>query len=100
MKIQLIHRQVKSSKPYCEFENLLTHIKLLDDDGRFIKFAKITPDLLNLIRESIITLGDTEKILCPQCSIEMLESTSTVFGVDYFIRQCPKCHRTDKHEIK
>jgi len=100
MKIQLIHKQKKSKSPFHEFDNMLTHVKIMGDNGKTIRFAKITPDLLSQISESIMQIGEREKVLCPNCKIEMLESTGSVFGKDYFYRQCPSCHKSDKSEIK
>lgn len=82
MKIQLIHRQRESSSLHFKHDNLLTHVKVLDDDGRFVKFEKITPDLLAKIKDCIITMGEREQIKCPNCNVPMLESTGTVLGVE------------------
>jgi len=47
MKIKLIHKQRKSKNGFI-FTNL-THVKVMGPNGRFLAFAKITPQLLAFI---------------------------------------------------
>jgi len=49
MKIKLIHKQ-KQSKNGFIFTNL-THVKVMDQNGKFLAFAKITPELLDFIAQ-------------------------------------------------
>lgn len=47
MKVHLTHRQDSlNSMPI----TILTHVKCLNDDGRFLAFARISPALLEFIR--------------------------------------------------
>jgi hypothetical protein len=56
MKIKLIHRQTRSAKGFV-YTNL-THVKVVDDNGKFLAFAKITPELLNFISNIAIEAPD------------------------------------------
>jgi len=55
MKVHLIHRQ--------EIHNgmqlsILTHIKVEDGNGRYVAFARITPELLEFIRSMELDVPD------------------------------------------
>lgn len=54
MKLQLIIKQNPSKFGYNETR--ITHIKILDDEGKFIKFAKHEPELIEEIQNSTINL--------------------------------------------
>lgn len=56
MKIQLIFKQTDSSFGY-EITTL-THVKLLDEKGNYVKFAKHSPELIAKIRDTIIEIPD------------------------------------------
>jgi len=47
MKVHLIHRQDSLNEMRI---TLLTHVKCTDCDGRHLAFARITPELLEFIR--------------------------------------------------
>ena len=55
MKIHLFHRQeILNGMPF----NLLTHVKVLSPDGRYLAFAKVTPALLEHLRGLDIEIPD------------------------------------------
>lgn len=97
MRIQLIHHQRESKSN--GLETILTHIKSVDDFGKYIKFEKITNELLSRIRESIIIIPPETPVPCPKCKRPTHESTNNVFGVDYYTRQCEACHFSYNHKI-
>ena len=54
MKLTLQFKQTPNPKGYND--TFLTHIKLLDDEGKYIKFLKHDPELIEFLEEQEIIL--------------------------------------------
>ena len=58
MKVKF--KKFKMEKGRFWFDFILTHLRIEDDNWKFIKFSKITPELLECLSEKTIELNEEE----------------------------------------